>query len=127
MKNGEKMSLITLTFSPKTTVAPHVQSEVSIVSPQDQIMDIPNEENRVKIKKSCQFLGLSDVYLVAEIVSGVVSSDMKGSVNGRNIQIVELESKLGNRIAKKGMLVGLTVRGLPKESFQKDGFVTFSR
>lgn len=122
------MSLITLTFSPKTTVAPvQVQSEVSIVSPQDLIQDIPNEENRVKIKKSCQFLGLSDVYLVAEIVSGVVASDMKGSVNGRNIQIVELESKLGNKIAKKGMLVGLTVRGLPKESFQKDGFVTFSR
>ncbi|MFH0955292.1 MAG: hypothetical protein V1777_04275 [Candidatus Micrarchaeota archaeon] len=103
------------------------ESEVPIVAPQDLIQEIPNEENRVKIKKSCQFLGLSDVYLVAEIVSGVVSSDMKGSINGRSIQIVELESKLGNRIAKKGMLVGLTVRGLPKESFQKDGFVTFSR
>jgi hypothetical protein len=101
------------------------QPAIQITSPEDLISVNPAIENKVEIKKACQFLGHSDVYLVAQIMSGVVSHKMKGVVDGRSFDIVELESKLGSRIAKEGMTIGLTIRGLPREAFDKGKVVSF--
>ncbi len=124
--SGEKMSLVTLTFgSQKSGFS--VEAPILVSTPQDRIKIDPSQENKVLIRKSCQFLGHSDVYLVAEIVSGVIASNMHAIVNGQEVQIVELESKIGNKIAKKGMTVGLTVRGVPdKDAFPKNAFLNFS-
>ncbi len=101
------------------------QSGIQVTTPADLITINPEVENKVEIKKACQFLGHSDVYLVAQIMSGVISHKMKGYVEGKSFDIVELESKLGSRIAKEGMTIGLTVRGLPRDSFDKGKVVSF--
>lgn len=118
------MSLITLTFG-------HARSEFSvkpalqITTPQDAIKVVPGSESKVQVKKACQFLGFSDVYVVGQIVSGVVSPNMKGTLDGNTMEIVELESKYGNRAAKEGMTVGLTVRGIPKEAVKEGSILSF--
>ena len=101
------------------------QPAIQVTSPEDLITINPEVENKVEIKKACQFLGHSDVYLVAQIMTGVVSHKMKGYLDGKNFEIVELESKLGSRIAKEGMTIGLTVRGLPRDAFEKGKVVSF--
>ncbi len=123
------MSLVSLTFgkenSQRTVSSMAEKPQMQVTSPADLISINPLVENKVEIKKSCQFLGHSDVYLVCQIVSGVISSRMKGQLEGQSFEIVELESKYGNRIAKQGMTIGLTVRGLPKEFFERGKIVSF--
>lgn len=122
------MSLTSLTFGKENggfSSAMSVEPAIQITSPQDLISINPAVENKVEIKKACQFLGHSDIYLVAQIMSGVVSHKMKGYVEGRSFDIVELESKLGSRIAKEGMTIGLTIRGVPREAFDKGKVVSF--
>lgn len=122
---GGWMSLVSLTFgSGKSEFS--VKAPISVLTPEDQIAIDPAVENRLEIKKACQFLGHTDVYLVGQIVSGVVTNSMKGQVNGLDFEIVELESKIGHRIAKTGMTVGLTVRGIQKDLFKQGSIVTFS-
>ncbi|MBU0635575.1 hypothetical protein KKE06_00955 [Candidatus Micrarchaeota archaeon] len=123
------MSLISLTFgnSRSETVSEVISPNLEVITPEDQIQAMPGIENRVEVKKACQFVGHSDVYIVGQIVSGVVSNQMKGSLAGNSFQIVELESKYGHRIAKEGMTVGITVRGIPKESLKTGHVITFTQ
>lgn len=118
------MSLISLTFGEGKSEF-SVKAPIQVITPEDQIQIKPDVENKVQIRKACQFLGHSDVYVVAQVVSGVVANTMKGEVDGRYFEIVELESKIGHRIAKQGMTIGLTVRGISKDAFKKGCHVTF--
>jgi hypothetical protein len=63
---------------------------------------------------------------VANIVSGVVSEKMRGLLNGKSFEIMELNSKYGNAgIAKKGMTIGLMVKGLENETIEKGTTIVF--
>ena len=118
------MSLVSLTFGAGKSEF-SVKAPIQVLTPEDQIHVQPGVENKAQVKKACQFLGQTDVYLVAQVVSGVVASSMKGEINGRGFEIVELESKYGKRIAKTGMTIGLTVRGISKDAFSQGAHPLF--
>jgi hypothetical protein len=120
------MSLVSLTFGEGKSEF-SVKAPIQVLTPEDQIQIKPGIENKAQIKKACQFLGHTDVYLVAQIVSGVVANTMKGDINGRGFEIVELESKYGHRIAKQGMTIGLTVRGISKDAFTEGCQISFNQ
>lgn len=120
------MSLVSLTFGVGKSEF-SVKAPIQVLTPEDQIQILPGVENKAQIKKACQFLGHSDVYLVAQVTSGVVANTMKGEVNGQGFEIVELESKYGHRIAKQGMTIGLTVRGITKEAFKEGSQISFNQ
>ena len=120
------MSLVSLTFGDKgTDFSNHPHIHVS--SPMDGLEVEEGVENTVEVKKVCQFLGDPDVYLICEILSGVVCENMKGNCEGRDLSIVELECKYaGAKAAKKGMTVGLTVTGIKKSDVKKGETIAFS-
>ncbi len=131
--NGQKngfgvicMSLVSLTFGVGKSEF-SVKAPIQVLTPEDQIQILPGVENKAQIKKACQFLGHVDVYLVAQVTSGVVANTMKGEVNGQGFEIVELESKYGHRIAKQGMTIGLTVHGISKNAFKEGSQISFNQ
>ena len=119
------MSLISLTFGERRnsfSIAPQIQ----VTRPADCIKIIPGVENRVEVVKSCFFYQHNEPYIVANIVSGVVSEKMKGTLNGKSFEILELNSKYGNAgMAKKGMTIGLMVKGLENETIEKGATIVF--
>lgn len=120
------MSLVSLTFgNGKSEFS--VKAAIQVLTPEDQIQVKPGVENRAMVKKACQFLGHTDVYLVAQITSGVIANTMKGEIQGQGFEIVELESKYGHRMAKQGMTIGLTVRGISKDAFKTGAQINFSQ
>jgi hypothetical protein len=98
-----------------------------VETPADRVKIDPSVENRVEVKKVCQFLGHSDIYVVGEIKSGVVMPNMKGNVGSNCFEVIEMESKIGNRIAKQGLTVGLTLKGIPKEAVQQGSVFTLTQ
>lgn len=119
------MSLISLTFGEKRNSLSW-QPEIQVIRPADCIKIIPGVENKAEVVKSCFFYQQNEPYIVANIVSGVVSEKMKGKLNGKSFEIVELNSKYGNAgIAKKGMTIGLMVKGLENETIQKGTTIVF--
>jgi hypothetical protein len=119
------MSLISLTFGEKRnnfSVAPCIQ----VVRPADCIKIEPGVENKVEVVKSCFFFKNNEPYIVGNIVSGVVSEKMRGTVNGKSFEVIELDSKYGSAgIAKKGMTIGLSVKGLEHEIIEKGAMICF--
>jgi hypothetical protein len=119
------MSLISLTFGDRKNNF-SCGPEIQVTRPSDCIKAIPGVENRVEVVKSCFFYKQNEPYIVANIVSGVVSEKMTGSLNGKSFEIVELNSKYGNAgIAKKGMTIGLMVKGLENEAIPKGTTISF--
>ncbi|MFH1664230.1 MAG: hypothetical protein ABH986_05520 [archaeon] len=119
------MSLISLTFGNKKNSF-SVSSAIQIVRPADCLVSKAGIENTVRVVKSCFFFKQKEPYIVANIVSGIVSEKMCGTVNGRNFEIVELESKYGDAgIAKKGMTIGLMVKGLENEVIESGSTISF--
>lgn len=119
------MSLISLTFGEKRNSFSW-QPEIQVIRPADCIKIVPGVENKAEVVKSCFFYQHNEPYIVANIVSGVVSEKMRGTLNGKSFEIVELNSKYGNAgIAKKGMTIGLMVKGLENETIQKGTTIVF--
>ena len=119
------MSLVSLTFgSGKSQFS--VKPAIAVINPWDKIKVDPTVENKVEVKKVCQFLGCEEVYVVGQITSGVVTGQMKGSSRDKTFEIVELESKYGHNVAKQGMTVGLLIKGIPKELVCRGDTLVFS-
>ena len=120
------MSLISLTFGNKKTPFSRFES-ISITTPLDKIKINPLEENKVKVRKVCQFLGDSNLYLVCEVVAGAVCERMKANHCGNTLEIVEIDSKYpGAKAAKKGMTVGISVSGVSREDVKAGELVSFT-
>ena len=119
------MSLISLTFGEKRNSF-SIEPQIQVTRPADCIKIVPGVENKAEVVKSCFFYQHNEPYIVANIVSGVVSEKMKGTLNGKSFEIIELNSKYGNAgIAKKGMTIGLMVKGLENETIQKGTTIVF--
>ena len=118
------MSLVSLTFGAGKSEF-SVKPAIAIINPWDKLRVDPTIENKVEVKKVCQFLGCDEVYIVGQITSGVLCEQMKGCVKGNNFDIVELESKYKG-MAKQGMTVGLLVKGIAKETVCRGDTLTFS-
>ncbi|MFH1256639.1 MAG: hypothetical protein V1494_05090 [Candidatus Diapherotrites archaeon] len=113
------MGLVSLTFGEgrnSFSVAP----QISIIQPMDGLRVDPNIENKLEVKKVCQFLGHDDLYIVGEVKSGVVGETMCSKIGDNTLEIVELECKFrGARKAKPGMMIGITCKGAPREAIDK--------
>jgi len=110
------MSLISLTFG-KGKEAPSC-SQIEIDSPARRIKIDNSSENKIEVLKACVFFKASFVYIVGQIVCGVVKEQMVGNCNGKQFSIDEVESKIGNA-GKQGMNVGLCVSGIQLDDVKK--------
>ncbi len=115
------MSLISLTFG-KGKEAPSC-SQIEIDSPARRIKIDNSAENKIEVLKACTFFKASFVYIVGQIVCGVVKEQMVGSCNGKQFSIDEVESKIGNA-AKQGMNVGLCVSGISLGDVKKGDVIS---
>lgn len=121
------MSLISLTFGDRKNNF-SVSPEIQVTRPSDSIKVDPSVENKFEVVKSSFFFQQNEPYIVGNIVSGVVAQGMRGKVNGRNFEIVELDSKYGSAgIAKEGMSVGISVNGLGSELIGKGTIIVFEQ
>ncbi|MBU2476759.1 hypothetical protein KKG83_04775 [Candidatus Micrarchaeota archaeon] len=119
------MSLTALTFGKKKNSF-SASAVIQITRPSDLIVSHSNEENSAKVIKSCFFFQQNEPYILANVVSGVVSEKMYGVIDGKKFEIVELESKYGYEgIAKKGMTIGLIVKGLEREIIESGTTILF--
>jgi len=121
------MSLVTLTFGNKThTASPHA----FISTPEERIIQKLNQLRTTKgeaiIKKACRFYSQEDIYVVAEVTEGFLSTNMTAFYNGKELDIIDVESKYGHS-AKKGMIVGLTLKGISEDELQKDSILSFEK
>jgi len=78
------------------------------------------------IKKACRFFSQDDVYVLAQVDEGFVSGEMKAFYNGNELQVVDVESKLG-QCAKQGMSIGITLRGIDEEDFMPGAIINFEK
>ncbi|MBN2067899.1 MAG: hypothetical protein JW744_05515 [Candidatus Diapherotrites archaeon] len=117
------MSLFTLTFGSGREKP--VYSEIEVVRPSDSIRVDPSKENKVEVKKACTFFKCPGVYIVGEVVSGVVKENMVGSCNGKQFEIEEVEGKFGNA-GKEGMNIGMSVSGISLEDLKKGDVISLS-
>jgi translation elongation factor EF-Tu-like GTPase len=117
------MSLISLTFG-KGKEAMSC-SEIEVDAPVQRIKVDKSIENKLEVLKACTFFQSSFVYIVGQIVSGVVKEQMVGSCNGKQFCIDEVESKIGNA-AKQGMNVGLCVTGIRLDDVKKGDIISLS-
>ncbi|MCR4334987.1 MAG: hypothetical protein NUV57_00430 [archaeon] len=119
------MSLVTLTFGNR---AANASPSTFISTPEERILQKLNQIGGAKgeaiIRKACRFYSQEDVYIVAEVTEGFLSNNMAAFYNGKQLEIVDVESKYGHN-AKKGMTVGLTVRGISEDELQKDSILNF--
>lgn len=120
------MSLITLTFGYKgeRNNTPHS----AISTPSDRINEKIKENafGSVTIQKTCKFYGQDDVFIVAKVNEGFISNNMKAALNGQEIEIVEVDSKYGGN-AKKGMTIGISVKGINEKQLLKGTTLEFEK
>lgn len=117
------MSLVSLTFGRGKNVP--ICSEIEVTRPIDMIKSGPACESKVEVIKACTFFNASFVYIVGQILSGVVREDMVGNCNGKQFSISEVESKLGNA-AKEGMNVGICANGIDLNDVKKGDVITIA-
>ncbi len=108
------MSLVSLTFGgeKRYNVSPHI----AISTPAGRIEEkiARGGEGRALVKKACRFYGQENVYIVAEVIEGLLGEGMKAFLEDRQLRVVEIESKYGSS-AKKGMTVGIMLSGASEE------------
>ncbi len=120
------MSLVSLTFGEKRNNFTNTGIAIQIIRPSDCIKIDPNAENKIEVVKCCFFFKTNEPYIVGNIISGAVCERMRGTVNGKEFEIIELDSKYGDAgKAKKGMSIGLTVKGLENEIIEKGTVIDF--
>ena len=118
------MSLITLTFGYKAEIANTPQTVIS--TPADRINQQIQESGfgSVTVEKTCKFYGQEEVFIVAKVNEGFVSNNMKATLNGQEIEIVDVDSKYGSN-AKKGMTIGIGVKGINESRLPKGTILKF--
>ena len=120
------MSLITLTFGYKGEINDTPHSTIS--TPSDRINEKIKENTfgSVTIQKTCKFYGQEDVFIVAKVNEGFISNSMKATLNGQEIEIVGMDSKYGSN-AKKGMTIGISVKGINEKQLQRGTTLKFEK
>lgn len=120
------MSLITLTFGHKGII--HATPHAAISTPEDRINEKIQENTfgSVTIEKTCKFFGQDDVYIVAKVNEGFVSNSMKATLNGQEVEVVGVDSKYGSS-AKKGMMIGISVKGIDRSQLPKGTTLKFEK
>ena len=111
------MSLTTLTFANGRNDF-YNSTNALVSTPESRLSQRMMREGAGKgtavVKKACRFYSHDDVFILAEVEDGFVAERMKANFDGREINIVSLESKYG-RAAKKGMMVGMSVQGVHED------------
>jgi hypothetical protein len=122
------MSLVTLTFGEKRSS--FISTPHAVVStPEARLRQSASREGtkgKAVIKKACRFFSQEDVYVLAQVDEGFVSDEMKAFYNGSRLQVIDVESKLG-QCAKQGMSVGLTFRGVNEFDFMPGSIINFEK
>ncbi|AJF59720.1 MAG: hypothetical protein J4224_02125 [Candidatus Diapherotrites archaeon] len=118
------MSLISLIYggSKKPT---QTEAFKEVTRPLDNIQASSGERTDVKVKAVCQFVGQDEIFMVGEVLSGVLEQNMRGSIGENAFDLIEIESKYGVSKAKQGMTVGLTLSGIRKEALKRGEIVRF--
>lgn len=117
------MSLVSLTFGDGKKMS--YEAPIQVVRPFDKFKDNPNVENRLEVKKACVFYNHKELYIVGKIISGVVSEQMEGFINGTRFKVIELESKHAGPIAGAGMTIGLVIPHLEEGLIKNGDLVSF--
>ncbi len=122
------MSLISLTFGDKKNSHRDYSQHNSISTPGSRLSQKIEQtcfaHGEGIIKKTCQFYAQDDVFALIEVTNGLVAENMLAFVDNKPIQMVELESKYGNN-AKKGMVVGITFKGITENELEKGKTISF--
>ncbi len=121
------MSLISLTFANGRSDA-YIGHSPMVSTPESRLNQRMNREGAGKgiaiVKKACRFFSHDDVFVLAEVQDGYVAEKMKANFDGRDVQIISLESKYG-RSAKKGMIVGMSVSGVHEDELPSGSTLNF--
>ena len=100
---------------------------IEIISPQMTALKQIKPENKVKLIKVCNFANVKEeIYFVATVLTGAIIEGMTANYKGKTIEILEVESKLGN-VAKTGMQTGILVSGVTKEEVDQNAEIVFSK
>jgi len=119
------MSLISLTFGDKAhNASPHTLISTPEERINQRIYQAGSAKGEAIVKRACRFYSQQDVYIVAQITEGFLSDEMTAFHNGKQIDIVDVESKFGHS-AEKGMTVGLTVKGISENELGQGTLLTF--
>ena len=126
------MSLITLTFgSKKPSAKPQDYTKVSqidISTPMERHIMRQKLANGLKgkaeIKRACRFYAQENVYVVAQVTEGILCNEMKAFYGDKELELLQLESKYGDK-ARKGNVVGLTLKGINEWELEKGGVLNF--
>ena len=121
------MSLVTLTFGTKKNG--YSDSHNAVISTPSSRMNqrmggMPIANGKLLIKKACRFYSQENVFVVAEVTDGFIAENMKASIDNREINIVEVESKYGHN-AKKGMAVGVFLSGIDETELPAGAVLEF--
>lgn len=118
------MGLASLIFSGKDNS--NYGRDITLAMHAHDINSDPLIENKLRVRKACQFYGMDELYVMGEVVSGCVTTNMKGSCNNKILFVAELECKYpGVTRAKKGMKIGLMVYGVEREDLREGDTITF--
>lgn len=122
------MSLITLTFGSKKNNLPSESSlGLSVSSPEDRLRQKilrTNATGKAVIKKACRFYSREEVFVLAEVIEGLVSQDMKIFFGNKQLEVIDLESKYG-RAAKQGMVIGITLKNIDEDELPTGSELNF--
>jgi hypothetical protein len=111
------MSLAALTFGAgKQSFS--VPTMMHVFYPKDSIKIDPNVENKIQVLKVSTFYNTNDIYIIGQVISGVVKDNMSFCVNGKKICVPEIDSKLKG-VAKQGMNLGFSLQGITAEEIAK--------
>ena len=101
------MSLISLTFGDRGNC--YSETPHTLISTPGITMNEKSQNTGAKaqaiIRKICKFYSQKDVYVVAEVINGFIGEDMHASLNGKNMELLEIESKFGHSAKKEWLLV----------------------
>lgn len=107
-------------------VGPVSPVKLFVENPWDSVRIDPNKENKLQIQKVSAFYGEPDVMIIGKVVSGVITDKMKLKFRDQEVPILKMDSKY-RTMGKEGMTIGITLRGVYKDDFQKDGLITFTQ
>ena len=105
-------------------VVPAGPVRLFVENPWDSIRIDPNKENKLQVQRVSSFYGEPDVIIIGKVVSGVITDKMKLKFGEQEVPILKMDSKY-RTMGKEGMTIGITVRGVYKDDFQKDSCITF--
>jgi len=121
------MSLISLTFGERKMSeikSPHI----TISTPESRLKETFSKmqfvEGKAEIKKTCTFYAQEEVFALLQVTEGLIGENMKAYYDGRKLQILGIESKYGS-YARKGMTVGVTLRGITKDELEQGKLISF--